>query len=177
MTLEDLRLLIYELGRRLKLDEVYIIGSAAIAAALPNPPGGEFTATRDVDVIPPGDTESLLDQIDLLLGEGSTFDEQWGYYAQGVSSKTPTYAPRDWMARTIAVQTVTAVGRCMEPHDLAVSKLGAGRDKDLAFVRQLANAGLVNRETMLERLTSVDCSEEMRALIAARIAAATAAQN
>jgi hypothetical protein len=44
-------------------------------------------------------------------------------------------------------------------------------------VKQLADLGHINRETLLERLTSVECSEEMRALIAARIAAATAAQN
>jgi hypothetical protein len=177
VTLENLRFLIYEVGRRLELKEVYIIGSAAIAATVPNPPEGELTATRDVDVIPPGDAESLMDQIDLFLGEGSAFDEQRGYYAQGVSSKTPAYAPRNWQSRTIPVQTQTAVGRCMELNDLAVSKLGAGRDKDLAFVKQLADLGHINRETLLERLTSVECSEEMRALIAARIAAATAAQN
>jgi hypothetical protein len=89
MTLENLRFLIYEVGRRLQFKEVYIIGSAAIAATVPNPPEGELTATRDVDVIPPGDTESLMDQIDQFMGEGSAFDEQRGYYAQGVSSKTP----------------------------------------------------------------------------------------
>ena len=144
---------------------------------MPNPPEGELTATRDVDVIPPGDTESLMDQIDQFMGEGSDFDEQRGYYAQGVSSKTPAYAPRNWKSRTIRVQTQTAVGLCMEINDLALSKLGAGRDKDLAFVKQLADWGHVNREMLLERLTLVDCPEEMRALIAARIAAATAGQN
>lgn len=109
MTLETLRFLIYEIGRRLKVREFYVIGSAAIAATLPTPPEGELTATRDADVIPFGDDQLLIDKIDLYMGEGSPLDESSGYYAHGVSSDTPKYAPRDWKTRTVEVSTSTAV--------------------------------------------------------------------
>lgn len=171
MTLDKLRYLLYEVGRRLKLKEVHVIGSAAIAATLPAPPEGELTATRDVDIIPPNDDQRLMDSIDLLMGEGSLLDEKTGYYAHGVSSETPTYAPRDWKSRTVDVSTSTTVGHCMDLHDLVVSKLGAGRDKDLALARELAKLGHLKRETLVERLALVDCPDAVRELMAARIAA------
>jgi len=177
VTLEKLRYVLYELGRRLNLTEVYIIGSAAIAATLPTPPEGELTATRDVDVIPPNDDQRLIDKIDLFMGEGSSFDEDSGYYAHGVSSETPEYAPRDWKSRTVDVSTATIVGHCMDLHDLVISKLAVGREKDLALARTVAKLGHLNRETLLERLALIDCSDKRRALTADRIAALPYAQS
>jgi hypothetical protein len=167
----QLQHVIFEIGRRFSLEEVFIIGSAAILAVLPNPPEGELTATRDVDVIPPQDDERVADQISFVLGEASDFDIEYGYYAQGVTSRTPTYAPRDWMSRTIAIEVDRITGRCMAPDDLVLSKLGAGREKDLAFARSVAKLGLVEQKTLLERLEHVECSHEHRKRIADRIGA------
>jgi hypothetical protein len=123
MCRSQLQHVIFEIGRRFSLEEVFIIGSAAILAVLPNPPEGELTATRDVDVIPPQDDERVADQISFVLGEASDFDVEYGYYAQGVTSRAPTYAPRDWMSRTIAIEVDRITGRCMAPDDLVLSKL------------------------------------------------------
>ena len=99
MRRRELQHVILEVGRRFNLKEVFIIGSAAILATMPEPPEGALTMTRDVDIIPPGDDdERLADQISFVLGEASPFDEEYGYHAQGVSSKTPTYAPRNWQS-------------------------------------------------------------------------------
>jgi hypothetical protein len=171
MHIQQLQHVIYEIGRRLELKELYIIGSAAILAVLPNPPEGELAATRDVDVIPPNDDESLATRIDFLLGEASDFDDENGYYAQGVTSKTPEYAPTDWKSRTIAVEVGETVGRCMGPHDLVLSKLGAGRPKDLDFARAAAKLNLVQRDKLIELLPQVEGSEEIRKLITGRISA------
>lgn len=43
------------------------------------------------------------------------------------------------------------VGWCLEPIDLWISKAAAGREKDLAFCRALAVAGLVDRKTCQAR--------------------------
>jgi hypothetical protein len=59
----------------------------------------------------------------------------------------------------------------MEPHDLVLSKLGAGRDKDLEFARSAGSLGLVSQQRLLERLALVNCTDEMRTLIAARVRA------
>jgi hypothetical protein len=54
MRRRELQHVILEVGRRFNLKEVFIIGSAAILATMPDPPEGALTMTRDVDIIPPG---------------------------------------------------------------------------------------------------------------------------
>ena len=75
---------------------------------LPNPPEGALTATRDVVVIPPNDDERLGGRISFVLGEASEFDLEHGYYAQGVTSKTPRFAPANWMSRAVPVRLAGA---------------------------------------------------------------------
>ena len=169
----QLQHMILEVGRRFDLEAFYIVGSAAILAAAPESPPGALTATRDVDVMPPDDDPVLIDRIDYVLGEASEFDDEYGYYAQGVDSKTPAYAPGNWKDRTIPLTVEeTYTGRCMEPHDLVLSKLGAGREKDMEFARSAARLGLVEKETLLSRLSEeVDCADEIRQLIGSRVQA------
>lgn len=167
----QLQHVILEIGRRFDLKEIYIVGSAAILATMPDPPEGELTATRDVDVIPPRDEEHLADQISFVLGEASDFDAEYGYYAQGVTSKTVEYAPADWKSRTIDVKVGVIVGRCMDPADLVLSKLGAGRPKDLEFARAAAKLGLSDAKVLRDRLANVQCSEQLRRLMTDRIKA------
>jgi hypothetical protein len=169
MQRHQLQHVILEIGRRFDLRDFYIVGSAAILAALPDPPVGSLTATRDVDVIPPGDDEQLADRISFVLGEASDFDIEHGYYAQGVSLRTPAFAPADWQARALPVRVAEYTGWCMEPHDLVLSKLGAGRDKDLEFARDAAALGLVRRDELLARLEFVACTDDHRQQITARV--------
>jgi len=167
----QLQHVILEIGRRFDLHDFHIIGSAAILAALPNPPEGALTATRDVDVVPPHDDERLADRISFVLGEASDFDLEYGYYAQGVTSKTPMYAPSGWMARAVPIRVEDYTGWCMEPHDLVLSKLGAGREKDIDFAKSAAALGLLQREVLLRQLQDVACTDEHRRLIEARVGA------
>ncbi len=145
MVRSQLQHVILEIGRRFDLQDFHIVGSAAILATLPNPPEGALTATRDVDVVPPHDDERLADRISFVLGEASNFDFEHGYYAQGVTSKTPVYAPSGWMARAVPVHVEKYTGWCMEVHDLVLSKLGAGREKDIDFAKSAAALGLLQR--------------------------------
>ena len=169
MQRHQLQHVILEIGRRFDLRNFYIVGSAAILAALPDPPPGSLTATRDVDVIPPGDDEQLADRISFVLGEASEFDIEHGYYAQGVSLRTPAFAPADWLSRAIPVRVADYTGWCMEPHDLVLSKLGAGREKDLEFARDVAKLDLIGRVELLARLEFVSCTDEHRRQITARL--------
>ncbi|MEX2050572.1 MAG: DUF6036 family nucleotidyltransferase [Steroidobacteraceae bacterium] len=171
MVRSQLQHVILEIGRRFGLRDFYIIGSAAILAVLPNPPEGALTATRDVDIVPPNDDERLVDQISFVLGEASDFDLEHGYYAQGVTSETPAYAPSGWMERAAPVRVEAYTGWCMEAHDLVLSKLGAGREKDIEFAKSAASLALVQRDELLKLLPDVACSDEHRRLIADRIAA------
>lgn len=177
MRRSQLQHVILEIGRRFNLDGCHIVGSSAILAAIPDPPEGALTATRDVDVIPPGDDERMADRISFVLGEASDFDAEYGYYAEGVTSRTPTFAPRDWQARAIPVRVEGYTGWCMDPCDLVLSKLGAGREKDLEFAKSAVALKLVGREALLARLPEVECSDEDRRRIAANIDAITRSER
>ena len=41
---------------------------------------------------------------------------------------------------------------CLEPHDLVLAKLVAGREKDLEFAESLIARGLIDLEVLLERV-------------------------
>ncbi len=81
-----------------------------------------------------------------------------------MSLDTPI-APSGWLGRCKAVSTpdmngVTALR--MEPYDLCVAKLLAGREKDVAFVHALLRAGLVDRRTILARLDDTEVADPVR---------------
>lgn len=78
--------------------------------------------------------EKLTDQVDATFGEGSAFHEENGVYLQGVD-ETTCVLPGEWNGRlvTLAELPSRAGGSmpvlCLDPHDLAVAKLAAGRAK------------------------------------------------
>jgi hypothetical protein len=59
----------------------------------------------------------------------------------------------------------------MEPSDLILSKLGAGREKDLDFARSAAALDLVREYVLLSRIELISTSSKHRELIAARVRA------
>lgn len=61
-----------------------------------------------------------------------------------------------------SVGTRGHVGRCLEAHDLAASKLAAYREKDRDFVRTLLAEQLVDHRVLLERLGQLDIEEDRR---------------
>ncbi len=60
-------------------------------------------------------------------------------------------------------------GLCLEIHDLIISKLYAGRKKDIEFFNAAANLGMLSRETLIERLNMTPMSNERRRIIEKRI--------
>ena len=104
-------------------------------------------------------------------GRGAPFHETFGYYAHGVARET-ALLPRGWEERLVRVANVNTgggAGLCLEAHDLAVSNLAAGREKDLEFVRAMARRGLVAVATLRERLTVTPLRAEVRELCEARL--------
>jgi hypothetical protein len=97
--------------------------------------------------------ESKADQVDGAIGEGSSFHSMYSYYAQGVSVSTAVL-PAGWEERVVAYERADALPShpvCLERHDLVVSKLVAGREKDLEFATALISARLVDPDVLLER--------------------------
>lgn len=64
-----------------------------------------------------------------------------------------------------------AIGWCLEPHNLAVSKLVAGREKDLSFVASLLRNRMVAMTLIRERLARVPgLADEIKQNAIARLA-------
>ena len=63
-----------------------------------------------------------------------------------------------------------AVGWCLEPHDPAVSKLAARREKDHAFVGVMLSRGIVSAPLVRQRLGQTpSIGDPRRATILARL--------
>jgi hypothetical protein len=50
----------------------------------------------------------------------------------------------------------------LDPHDLAIAKYAAGREKDVVFNRELAARGIVSHDRLLALLEQTPVSEEAR---------------
>jgi hypothetical protein len=134
-------------------DEIVVLGSQAILGQFPDAPA-VLRVSVEADMYPRNRPERA-DLIDGTIGELSPFHRQYGYYAQGVGKETAVL-PEGWEERLVRVRnerTRGATGLCLEVHDLVVSKAVAGREKDRVFVREVIRHGLVDRATLLDRLT------------------------
>jgi len=154
----------------------YVVGTAAVVASLPTDRElpDVILRSREADLIPASATARSIDLIDGALGLDSTFDNTFGYYADGVEFSTVSYAPSGWRERAIRFTnpaTVGAVGLCMEPNDLAIAKLCAGREKDIEFVAGLVEAKLIDRAVLGDRLRLVTAPKEISALAKQRLLA------
>ena len=101
------------------------------------------------------------------IGVDSPFHHSFGYYADPVDERTAVL-PRGWKARLVRLapgHTDGAIGLCLDPHDLAISKYVARREKDIVFNRELARMRLVGREKLIELLAVTPITEERKAAI------------
>lgn len=130
-----------------------VVGSQAVLLPFPNAPVA-LLASREVDLYPSMHPERA-DLIDGAIGALSSFDETFGYHADGVGPETAVM-PADWMQRASFhyIGEVTAI--CPDMHDLAVSKAVAARDKDADFVRVLLKERMIDIETLRGRILCLD---------------------
>jgi hypothetical protein len=135
--------------------EVYVFGSQAILGQFPEAPEAR-RQSAEADIAPMHAITNV-DMIDAMLGMGSYFHQQFGFYVHGVPLDAAIF-PTGWERRAILVQnanTQEMIGRCVEVHDLAASKLVAYREKDLDFVRVLLSENLVKARKLRLRLTQL----------------------
>lgn len=157
-------------GRITGEKQFIIVGSQALHGRHPDL-ADSIVRSAEVDLLAsgrPDRTEWLV-----AIGLYSRFHEEFGYYADPVSSETATL-PKGWKGRLVRLppgDTDGVRGLCLDPHDLAISKYAAFREKDLVFTRELARRGLVSRDQLLVLLGQTKMSDDLRERIRARIAA------
>lgn len=171
MNRSQLEHLIRAAGAIAQDSDIVVIGSQSILGSIENPPPS-LTLSNEGDMFPRTHVERA-DDIDVMIGEGSQFHDQYGYYAQGVGPETATL-PSSWKSRLHPLRTPNTngvTGHCLDPHDLALAKYAAGRDKDLAFNRVLVAHGYVERAKLQALVSEMSITPAVEALIRERIGA------
>lgn len=137
--------------------EVLVIGSQTIHGSLSDLPP-EAERSIEVDIVAFDDPDARkADLIDGSIGEASLFHGTFGYYAEGVSETTAVLPPGwdDRLARYESPMAEGVVAWCLDPHDLWLSKVIAGRPKDLEVYRALAQRAVTDGSLLLDRLESM----------------------
>ncbi len=145
-----------------------IIGSQSLHGKFPDLPD-LICVSAEVDIIAknlPSRTEWLN-----VIGAASPFHEEFGYYADPVDEKTAVL-PKGWRGRLVNLpegDTEGARALCLDPHDLAISKYIAAREKDRVFTAALVQRGLLERKVLLDRLAKTSIDDAMARRVAAAI--------
>jgi len=138
-----------------------IIGSQSLHGKYPDL-ADDILRSFEVDLIAknnPERTEWLN-----FIGLDYQFHETHGYYADPVDESTATL-PKGWKGRLVNLppgDTQGVSGLCLDPHDLAIAKYVARREKDIVFTRALAARGMVEKPQLLALLAKTPIDAESR---------------
>ena len=157
-------------GRLTGERQFIIVGSQALHGKYPDV-ADQILTSFEVDLIA-SDHAEPTEWLN-AIGVDSQFHETYGYYVDPVDVGSSTL-PKGWKGRLVnlpAGDTEGVRGLCLDPHDLAISKYVAFREKDLVFTRELARRGITSQAQLLTLLEQTKLGDELRERIRARIAA------
>jgi hypothetical protein len=155
-------------GRITGEKQFIIIGSQSLHGKHPDL-ADDIVRSAEVDLIAKPDA-SRTEWLN-VIGQDSKFHDEFGYYADPVDETTATL-PKGWKGRLVNLpdgDTEGVRGLCLDPHDLAIAKYVARREKDIVFTRELAGRGIVSKDRLLALLDQTPVSEEMRERIRGHI--------
>jgi hypothetical protein len=154
-------------------DDFVVIGSQAVLGSTSAVPDS-MLVSMEADIYPARSPARAI-EVDGALGDGSPFHRQFGYYAHGVGPETAK-APDGWQERLVRVDVPPRprssrrpVAFCLEIHDLVLSKLVAGRDRDIDYAQQAHAHRLLDLDTMRERVSKLPVEAEQRGRVAALV--------
>lgn len=147
--------------------EFLLIGSQAVHASTQRPPA-EVLLSQECDLYPRNRPETA-NRLHAELGRGSPFARRHGFYVDVVDPEVATL-PSGWQRRLNPLHIGKIKVLCLDLADLAVSKLAAGRLKDLEFVGALERLGFCSAKKVQNRirqLTSARDRQRVRARLRA----------
>lgn len=156
-------------GRITGEKQFIIIGSQSLHGRHPDV-ADEILKSVEVDLIA-GKNVARTEWLN-AIGYLSPFHESFGYYADPVDLTTATL-PKGWKQRLVNLprgDTEGVRGLCLEPHDLAIAKYFASREKDLTFNRELARRGLITEQRLLNLVDQTPVDDGVRTRIRGQIA-------
>lgn len=132
-----------------------IVGSQAVFAVTDYPPEIARLSV-ECDFLLIGKSFGFRDEVTNNLGIFSRYRAQSGFHADGLGRAT-VVLPENWESRLVELKDENGgtVALCVEIHDVAVSKLIAGREKDFEFLRAAFQSDYLQVEVFIERAETI----------------------
>lgn len=143
-------------------DQFIIVGSQSLHGKYPDLPD-ELVMSMELDLY--AKTQRANTELLNAIGQDSDFHRSFGYYADPVDENTAVL-PKGWQGRLVnlpAGDTEGVRGLCLDPHDLAISKYVARREKDIVFTQELARRGYLDQATLLARVPDTPVNDAIKA--------------
>jgi len=150
--------------RKITNEPPIIVGSQAVFAVTDYPPE---IARRSVEcdflLLKRMETRTEITE---NLGLFSEYQQQTGFYADVLGLAT-VVLPSGWEERLVELKDEAGeiLAFCAEIHDVCISKLMAGREKDYEFLQTAFEAEYLQIETFLERAQTILRSPSSAALL------------
>ena len=150
--------------RKITKDLPVIVGSQAIFAITDFPPE-IVRKSIECDYLLLKDFAEKRPNLTEQLGVFSDYQKETGTYADILGLAT-VVLPYGWEKRLVKLQDENdeTIAFCAEIHDVAVSKLMAGREKDFEFLQTAFQSDYLEIETFIERIKLILDSPSAEAL-------------
>ena len=147
--------LIRRVSELTQITEPVIVGSHSLFAVTDFVPA-IVDRSLEADFLLGPHGHEVIEMVRDNLGYTSDFYKQHGYFADPLGMAVVSFTP-GWQDRLQPLKDDNGqvVAKCLEIHDLAVSKLIAGRDKDLIFLCDLLDSRMILMEALMERAETI----------------------
>lgn len=155
MNKSQLELALRSAGKIARDPEFFVFGSQSILGILARPPQA-CLVSQELDLYPRNHPQAITLLI-AKLGARSAFARKHGFFVDCVTPDLAAF-PDGWTERLIPFRTKRTggvTGWCVELHDVVASKLSAGREKDLTYVRTLLGARLIKPVIVEDRISTL----------------------
>ena len=153
--------------------ELVIFGSQSVHAVTASAPT-EVLISVECDIWLRDEPE-LASRLAAELGKDSTFAKTTGVYADPLPPDLPML-PTGWEGRLVKYELENVTARCLEIHDLIVTKLAAGRIKDYEFIAAVLMGKLARADEVVRRVQTFP-DPHQQAVLLARLRIATEATD
>lgn len=151
LTMQDVRLAVRTAAESYGSREFTIVGRGSLAASMLES-ADKLRSTIGNDLFPPWDESKAVTWAvaDTKIGRYSSFQEKNGFYVERVGEWTLMTQAAGWNERALRLEVDGIEVLVLHPLDLAYNKLEAGREKDIAFMREGLNCKAYDYVEVLE---------------------------
>ena len=144
----------------MKPQRIAVLGSSSLLASKPDlgEPGHPLELSFDADLLIDPCDEKQAAVIHEAIGEGSLFHKEYGVYADLMKPDIVETLPQGWQTRCLSLKDHETV-QCLNPYDLAIVKLGLGRDKDRVLLKALLQEGILDLTMLREAYQKANMNE------------------